>query len=317
MGRRSGPASTGQPRSRAIARATAGERRPSRASAHGRRRREVVGGGRHARRRREWRACAAARRVAQHHRRRREADFRAGQQEVLEMIATGASLCDAVLDAPGAAGRAAERRHVVLGAAARRRRRARATGRRPEPSGRLHTRRLTAPRSARGRVPAERRCTFGQTIVIVPTSSPIRSGKTIVGWHCLWLSSLLVDADLFVAEAGARLVRDVLRRAARAARRRDANGRGGGQHRGNRHRAPAGAGGAALSEERNRAILRAIPDWMFILSADGVFLDYHAKEPSRAARPADVFLGRHDPGRSASSHCGPARGRDCRGAGVG
>ena len=32
------------------------------------------------------------------------------------------------------------------------------------------------------------------------------------------------------------------------------------------------------SEERNRAILRANPDWMFILSANGVFLDYYAKQ---------------------------------------
>ena len=34
------------------------------------------------------------------------------------------------------------------------------------------------------------------------------------------------------------------------------------------------------SEERNRAILRAIPDWIFILSAEGEFLDYHVKNPA-------------------------------------
>ena len=46
------------------------------------------------------------------------------------------------------------------------------------------------------------------------------------------------------------------------------------------------------SEERNRAILRAIPDWMFILSADGVFLDYHAKDPADLLLPPHVFLGK-------------------------
>ena len=46
------------------------------------------------------------------------------------------------------------------------------------------------------------------------------------------------------------------------------------------------------SEERNRAILRAIPDWMFILNADGVFLDYHAKDPADLLLPPEVFLGK-------------------------
>ena len=46
------------------------------------------------------------------------------------------------------------------------------------------------------------------------------------------------------------------------------------------------------SEERNRAILRAIPDWMFVMSADGVFLDYHAKDPGKLIVPPAVFLGR-------------------------
>ncbi len=46
------------------------------------------------------------------------------------------------------------------------------------------------------------------------------------------------------------------------------------------------------SEERNRAILRAIPDWMFLLSADGVFLDYHAKDPDKLLAPPSVFLGK-------------------------
>jgi PAS domain S-box-containing protein len=46
------------------------------------------------------------------------------------------------------------------------------------------------------------------------------------------------------------------------------------------------------SEERNRAILRAIPDWMFILDANGVFVDYHAKDPAELLLPPAAFLGR-------------------------
>jgi PAS domain S-box-containing protein len=46
------------------------------------------------------------------------------------------------------------------------------------------------------------------------------------------------------------------------------------------------------SEERNRAILRAIPDWMFILDANGAFLDFHAKDPADLLVPPDVFLGK-------------------------
>ncbi len=46
------------------------------------------------------------------------------------------------------------------------------------------------------------------------------------------------------------------------------------------------------SEERNRAILRAIPDLMFILSANGVYLDYYVQNPSSLVIPPDVFLGK-------------------------
>jgi signal transduction histidine kinase len=46
------------------------------------------------------------------------------------------------------------------------------------------------------------------------------------------------------------------------------------------------------SEERNRAILRAIPDAMFILSASGVFLDCYALDPNALAVPPDAFLGK-------------------------
>jgi C4-dicarboxylate-specific signal transduction histidine kinase len=46
------------------------------------------------------------------------------------------------------------------------------------------------------------------------------------------------------------------------------------------------------SEERNRAILRAIPDLMFILSANGVYVDYYAQDPSVLLVPPDDFLGK-------------------------
>jgi signal transduction histidine kinase len=46
------------------------------------------------------------------------------------------------------------------------------------------------------------------------------------------------------------------------------------------------------SEERNRAILKAIPDWMFILSHDGVFLDYHVRDATNLVAPPQVFLGK-------------------------
>jgi len=46
------------------------------------------------------------------------------------------------------------------------------------------------------------------------------------------------------------------------------------------------------SEERTRAILRAIPDWMFIVNTDGKFLDYHVKNPEDLMLPPAAFLGR-------------------------
>jgi PAS domain S-box-containing protein len=50
------------------------------------------------------------------------------------------------------------------------------------------------------------------------------------------------------------------------------------------------------SEQRNRAILRAIPDWMFVLSSEGIFLDCHVKNPEDLLQPPEVFLGKsvHD-----------------------
>ncbi len=46
------------------------------------------------------------------------------------------------------------------------------------------------------------------------------------------------------------------------------------------------------TEERNRAILRAIPDLMFLQTKEGVFLDYHAKDPSSLLVPPEQFLGK-------------------------
>jgi len=46
------------------------------------------------------------------------------------------------------------------------------------------------------------------------------------------------------------------------------------------------------SEERSRAILRAIPDWMFVHSEDGVYLDCHVKNPGALLVPPETFLGK-------------------------
>jgi PAS domain S-box-containing protein len=47
------------------------------------------------------------------------------------------------------------------------------------------------------------------------------------------------------------------------------------------------------SEARNRAILRALPDLMFVLSHDGVYLDYHSRDGSELLLPPEQFLGRN------------------------
>jgi PAS domain S-box-containing protein len=50
------------------------------------------------------------------------------------------------------------------------------------------------------------------------------------------------------------------------------------------------------AEQRNSAILRAIPDLMFVLRRDGTYVDYHARDPSVIYVPPEQFLGRtvHD-----------------------
>src|SRR5215471_18937881 len=47
------------------------------------------------------------------------------------------------------------------------------------------------------------------------------------------------------------------------------------------------------SENKNRAILAAIPDLMFLQSRDGVYLDYHAQDEKALLVPPEVFLGRN------------------------
>lgn len=46
------------------------------------------------------------------------------------------------------------------------------------------------------------------------------------------------------------------------------------------------------SEARNRAILRAIPDWMFLTTRDGVILDFHAQDATKLYASPSTFLGR-------------------------
>jgi formate hydrogenlyase transcriptional activator len=47
------------------------------------------------------------------------------------------------------------------------------------------------------------------------------------------------------------------------------------------------------TENKNRAILAAVPDLMFLQSRDGVYLDYHAKDGQDLLVPPEVFLGKN------------------------
>jgi PAS domain S-box-containing protein len=46
------------------------------------------------------------------------------------------------------------------------------------------------------------------------------------------------------------------------------------------------------SEARNRAMLRAIPDLMFVIARDGTYVDYHARDPNLLFGPPSAFIGR-------------------------
>jgi PAS domain S-box-containing protein len=47
------------------------------------------------------------------------------------------------------------------------------------------------------------------------------------------------------------------------------------------------------SNERNQAILRALPDMMFLQTRDGTYLDYYARDQSSLLIPGDAFLGKN------------------------
>jgi PAS domain S-box-containing protein len=47
------------------------------------------------------------------------------------------------------------------------------------------------------------------------------------------------------------------------------------------------------SEARNSALLHVMPDLMFVIRADGVYLDYHARDPRLLFVPPEQFIGRH------------------------
>ncbi len=47
------------------------------------------------------------------------------------------------------------------------------------------------------------------------------------------------------------------------------------------------------SVERNEAILRALPDMMFLLNKDGTYLDFHTRDPLALHVPRDVFIGKN------------------------
>jgi len=49
---------------------------------------------------------------------------------------------------------------------------------------------------------------------------------------------------------------------------------------------------AANAQARSDALLRAIPDLMFVLGRDGTYLDYHARDRRLLFAPPDAFLGR-------------------------
>src|SRR4051794_20985032 len=45
-------------------------------------------------------------------------------------------------------------------------------------------------------------------------------------------------------------------------------------------------------EARNAAILRGVPDLMFVLTRDGTYVDYQARDPELLFAPPESFIGR-------------------------
>ena len=211
------------------------------------------------------------------------------------MIATGSAAAGRARQR-GPPRRAAVRRHAVHHPAARR--------------GRRHTSGTAPPRAcpagyvARDRRPGHRAARRLLRDGDVPRPAghrhrhprPIRCGRTTAMWPADSASRLLVDADLLAAAEGARLVGDVLRQPRAPRQRRVAADRNRGRHRPHRHRTAARAiRRCGTARPATSAILRAIPDWMFLTTVDGVFLDYHAKDVAAlhaaargVPRPANV-----------------------------
>ncbi|HEX3142607.1 MAG TPA: ABC transporter substrate binding protein, partial [Pyrinomonadaceae bacterium] len=50
---------------------------------------------------------------------------------------------------------------------------------------------------------------------------------------------------------------------------------------------------ARLAEEKDRAILEAIPDLMFMQTRDGVYLDHHCNNPEDLLLPPEAFIGKN------------------------
>src|SRR6185295_2509332 len=91
---------------------------------------------------------------------------------------------------------------------------------------------------------------------------------------------VIATAAIIVSESAliAMLVKQHLRRRAAAAPPR------GGE--------PDAARALEQREARNTAILQAMPDLMFVIGADGTYLDFHARDRSQLFVPPEVFLGR-------------------------
>ena len=49
----------------------------------------------------------------------------------------------------------------------------------------------------------------------------------------------------------------------------------------------------AAAQARSNAMLKAIPDLMFVLERDGTFVDFHARDPKTLFVPPSVFVGRN------------------------
>ena len=98
-----------------------------------------------------------------------------------------------------------------------------------------------------------------------PQEVPVCLPDGTQGWH-LWIHSAIVDPQGRVIEFQA-VGRDITdrRRAEMALR---------------------------TAEARNTAILRAIPDLMFVMRRDGTYVDYHARDASLLLVPPEQFLGK-------------------------